>query len=82
MELLQVLQRISLLLLLVKAGVFDLIRIAHPLKHNLVLMVLVRYILVVLENRFLGPSSVTPKALYYQQAAFKTLKRKQPGRSP
>jgi hypothetical protein len=26
-------------------------------------------------------SSITPRALYYQQAAFKTLKRKQPGRS-
>jgi hypothetical protein len=26
-------------------------------------------------------SSVTPRALYYQQAAFKTLNRKQPGRS-
>jgi hypothetical protein len=53
MELHQVLQRIFLLLLLVKAGVFDLIRIAHRLKHNLVLMVLVRYILVVLEHQFL-----------------------------
>jgi hypothetical protein len=26
-------------------------------------------------------SSITPRALYYQQAAIKTLKRKQPGRS-
>jgi hypothetical protein len=26
-------------------------------------------------------SSITPRALYYQQAVFKTLKRKQPGRS-
>jgi hypothetical protein len=26
-------------------------------------------------------SSITPRALYYLQAAFKTLKRKQPGRS-
>jgi hypothetical protein len=53
MELHQVLQRIFLPLLLVKAGVFDLIQIAHRLKHHPALMVLVRYIPVVLEHQFL-----------------------------
>jgi hypothetical protein len=53
MELHQVLQRIFLPLLLVKVGVFDQIKIANCLKHNLVLMVLVRYMLVVLEHQFL-----------------------------
>jgi hypothetical protein len=53
MELHQVLQRIFLPLLLVKVEVFDLIRIAHRLKHHLALMVLVRYIPVVLEHQFL-----------------------------
>jgi hypothetical protein len=37
----------------VKAGVFDQIKIANLLKHNLVLMVLVRYIPVVLGHQCL-----------------------------
>jgi hypothetical protein len=42
-----------------------------------VLMALVRYIPVLVEHQFL----ILLPALYYQQVAFKTLKRKQPGRS-
>jgi hypothetical protein len=73
-----VLQRIFLPLLLVKAGVFVLIRIAHRLKQPPALMVLSA---LHAGSTRTPVSSITPRALYYQQAAFKTLKRKQPGRS-
>jgi hypothetical protein len=78
MELHQVLQRIFLPLLLVKAEVFDQIRIATRLKHNLVLMALVRYIPVVLEHQFLV---LLVELSIINKLLLKTLKRKQPGRS-